>query len=268
MKIEYATFRDKLKPGQEEEWQLKISGSKGEKIAAEMVAAMYDASLDAFASNNWYFSPFPTSVYAYRSWSPRHFGSQYARLMAQNWQPQTKQISRSYPYLKWFSYFSGGRYLAKSSGVRARAYSSDSAVSNAMPMEAEAPSMELAESMVSNSDEPAPPPPPPGQEENKESGEGPSEVKVRTNLKETVFFLPELKTDEEGNILVKFTMNEALTRWKFLGMAHTKELKIGLTQKELVTQKELMVQPNPPRFLREGDEIEFTAKVSNLTEKR
>lgn len=93
------------------------------------------------------------------------------------------------------------------------------------------------------------------------------DVKVRTNLNETVFFLPELSTDAEGNVIVKFKMNEALTKWKFLGFAHTEDLKFGLTEKEIVTQKELMVLPNPPRFMREDDEIEFTAKVSNLTEK-
>ena len=78
--------------------------------------------------------------------------------------------------------------------------------------------------------------------------------------------MPDLHTDEDGNIIIKFTMNEALTRWKFLGLATTKDLKIATTSKEIITQKELTVQPNAPRFLREGDKINFTAKVSNLTE--
>jgi uncharacterized protein YfaS (alpha-2-macroglobulin family) len=110
---------------------------------------------------------------------------------------------------------------------------------------------------------------PPAQEiEEKISTETkPNPVQPRTNLKETVFFLPNLMTDAEGNVIIKFTMNEALTRWKFLGMAHTQDLKFALTQKEIVTQKELMVLPNPPRFMREGDTFEFTAKVSNLSEK-
>jgi len=78
--------------------------------------------------------------------------------------------------------------------------------------------------------------------------------------------MPNLKTDADGNVVIKFTMNEALTRWKLLGLATTKDLKIATTSKEIITQKELMVQPNAPRFLREGDKINFTAKVSNLTE--
>jgi uncharacterized protein YfaS (alpha-2-macroglobulin family) len=79
--------------------------------------------------------------------------------------------------------------------------------------------------------------------------------------------MPELRTDADGNIIVSFQMNEALTKWKFQAFAHTKELQFATSQQEIVTQKELMVQPNAPRFMREGDEIVFTAKVSNLTEK-
>jgi uncharacterized protein YfaS (alpha-2-macroglobulin family) len=87
-------------------------------------------------------------------------------------------------------------------------------------------------------------------------------------LHHTVFFFPELRTDAEGNIILKFTMNEALTRWKLLTYAHTKDLQQVLSVKEVVTQKELMVIANPPRFLRQGDEIEFSAKVSNLSKEK
>jgi hypothetical protein len=91
-------------------------------------------------------------------------------------------------------------------------------------------------------------------------------VQVRTNLNETAFFYPHLFTDANGDVLIKFTMPEALTKWKFIGLAHTKDLKIGSIHEEVVTQKELMVQPNAPRFMREGDEMTFSAKVSNLAE--
>ena len=85
-------------------------------------------------------------------------------------------------------------------------------------------------------------------------------------MNETAFFYPQLETDENGAIIIKFTIPEALTKWKFLGMAHTKDLKIGYIQEEIVTQKELMVIPNAPRFFREGDKMTFTAKISNLAE--
>jgi uncharacterized protein YfaS (alpha-2-macroglobulin family) len=93
------------------------------------------------------------------------------------------------------------------------------------------------------------------------------DVKVRTNLNETVFFFPQMMTDENGDIILKFTMNEALTKWKFMSLAHTQDLKSAIAVKEVVTQKDLMVVPNAPRFLRQADKLFFSAKVSNMTEK-
>ncbi len=92
------------------------------------------------------------------------------------------------------------------------------------------------------------------------------EVSIRKNLNETAFFYPELRTNEKGEIIISFTVPEALTRWKFMGFALTKDLKSSIVYNETVTQKDLMIMPNPPRFLREGDEIYFTAKVSNLSD--
>ena len=93
------------------------------------------------------------------------------------------------------------------------------------------------------------------------------EVKVRKNFNETAFFFPQLKTDAEGNVEFSFTIPEALTQWKLLTLAHTKNAASGYTEKTMVTQKPLMVQPNAPRFIREGDKMEFSAKVVNLTDK-
>jgi hypothetical protein len=250
LKMEFMTFRDKLYPGQDEQWIIKVKGPKKEKVAAETVAALYDASLDDFAVNNWYFSPFPTYQgriqYNYNSAFP--VSSQQVAYFPY---PDYSEIEpRYYPELNWFGwFFYGGRLYARA---------------DAMLMAA-APEMELRESVkvksVANpeSDEPLPPPAPEVKSEN-----GPL---VRENLNETVFFFPELMTDEEGNIAIKFKMNEALTRWKFLALAHTSDLKLALVQKEVVTQKELMVLPNAPRFFRELDEIEFSAKIVNLTQK-
>ena len=93
------------------------------------------------------------------------------------------------------------------------------------------------------------------------------EVQIRKNFNETAFFFPDLHTDSTGAIEFSFTMPEALTKWKLQTLAHTKDLAIGYQQKEIVTQKQLMVQPNAPRFLREGDRMEFSAKIVNLTDK-
>jgi uncharacterized protein YfaS (alpha-2-macroglobulin family) len=95
-----------------------------------------------------------------------------------------------------------------------------------------------------------------------------SNIKARTNLNETVFFFPTLMTDADGSVIIKFTMNEALTRWKFLALAHSKDLKVGFATREIVTQKDLMVFPNAPRFLREDDKMDFSAKVSNISDKQ
>ena len=100
----------------------------------------------------------------------------------------------------------------------------------------------------------------------KESGADLSAIAARKNLQETAFFYPTLQTNEEGEVIIKFTVPEALTKWKMLGLAHTKDLKYGITTNELVTQKQLMVTPNLPRFFRENDKIILTAKVDNLSE--
>jgi uncharacterized protein YfaS (alpha-2-macroglobulin family) len=266
LKITYATFRDKLKPGQEEEWQIKISGPEGDRVAAEVLAGMYDASLDAFAVNRWHADLFPNFSYSYSNWRFSTFGNKYAGTRFNN--PYSIQ-QRVYPLLNWFDFhnaYYGGIVLMENISVRS---------SERVMMKSDA-----------MADAGAPPPPPmaeagqlveystfdpqvggslDGVPTVDDSG-GEAPVKVRTNLDETVFFMPQLKTDAEGNVVISFTMNEALTKWKFMTFAHTTDLKTAIGTKEIVTQKELMVQPNPPRFFREGDEIYYTAKVSNLTE--
>src|SRR5208282_4282513 len=99
-------------------------------------------------------------------------------------------------------------------------------------------------------------------------GPGPKlgQVAARTNLNETAFFFPHLLADSSGQVKIEFTMPEALTKWKFLGFAHDAQLRGGLLTDSAVTAKDLMVQPNPPRFLREGDDLEFTVKVTNLSD--
>src|SRR5213078_3257873 len=92
------------------------------------------------------------------------------------------------------------------------------------------------------------------------------DIQIRKHFNETAFFFPDLKTDAEGNVSFSFTMPEALTQWKLMTLAHTKDLASGYSEKTVVTQKPLMVQPNAPRFMREGDRMEFTAKIVNLSD--
>lgn len=280
LNIEYQSFRDKTQPGAGEEWRIKISGNKKEKIAAEMVAAMYDASLDQFVKHDWGFNPFPMSYPSIgfnHNWS---FGTDASRTLL--YEPPTAIDIENINYWEllqpniYFGLIKGRRgespiYMMVD-GVRVQS-SANARASGEVTVRGSR--KEGAVYMVDGERVKSSAGLPPTQELDKDdmSGGGVSTsiaqptIQPRKNLKETVFFMPNLMTDAEGNIIIKFTMNEALTKWKFLGFAHTPELKYALTQKEIITQKDLMVIPNAPRFMREGDTFEFSAKVSNLSDK-
>ncbi|MCP4439877.1 MAG: alpha-2-macroglobulin [Aureispira sp.] len=289
LKIEYTTFRDKLLPGQEEEWQIKISGNKGDKIATEVLASMYDASLDAFAANYWSFGVHPTSYPSLTMSGYDNFTSVSSSLTQHDWNPYLYGNSRSLPYLNWhgfsfyeYDYMEGGRVYAKGGTGGGRKRSMKKKSKEVMKSEAPAAPGKMdrsekemdasddafmdAEETIAPLEQTATITTDDRPDDTKSSDGDFEEVKVRTNLNETVFFYPDLMTDEEGNVIIKFTMNEALTRWKFMTFGVSKNLQSFTAVKEVVTQKDLMVMPNAPRFFREGDEIYFTAKVSNLTE--
>ncbi len=261
LNITTETFRDKMTPGEKEEWNIRISGSKGEKEAAEMLASMYDASLDAFASNNWNLNIYPDYYYSQRSWNAGNSFTQiYSMLYEQDWNHYISLPLMPYDHLNYFgfNFFSYG--YSRSPGVSYNIVNSSSL--KALPQKT---AFIAAEG---------------GKDEEKQDlslggiSEGKAKkpeaefqnISARKNLGETAFFFPHLKTDENGEIIISFTAPEALTRWKFMAFAHTKDLKYGFLNKETITQKELMVQPNPPRFFREGDTIYFTSKVSNLSD--
>ncbi|MEM7104208.1 MAG: alpha-2-macroglobulin family protein [Bacteroidota bacterium] len=282
LKLEYGTFRNKLYPGQDEEWIIKVSGPKGEKVAAEMLVGMYDASLDEFASNNWYLNPFPFSYSEKQLRRGTGFNSVSASIVADDWNEYGDNWYRDYSSLNWFGFgmYEGIYYRSKGHmriGNQPTALM-DSAVEEEVEVAAMAPPPAPGEALAEIADEDADGVPnsldtEPNEQiaKNTKKEEGSTEgnfddVQVRTNLKETVFFFPELMTDKDGNVIIKFKMNEALTKWKFMGFAHTPDLKYGFTENSVVTQKDLMIVPNVPRFLRESDEIYLTAKVSNLTE--
>lgn len=267
LQVEYNTFRDKLRPGVAEEWQLKISGPNNERVAAEMVAAMYDASLDQFAVNRWNFPVFPNYYMDHRRWMGAGFSAINGNWMSnpdQNWEEIPDRIYRRLDF--------GERYRRRALAARSmdaapmmeEEIREESAVIaySAAPQPAMGKVANMA--MDEAADQEAVEADGQGAEQRETAQDAP--ITPRTNLNETVFFLPELKTDPEGNVLISFTMNEALTRWKFLSFAHTQDLAFAISEKEIVTQKELMVLPSPPRFFREGDQIVFAAKVSNLTE--
>jgi uncharacterized protein YfaS (alpha-2-macroglobulin family) len=289
LQFSFESFRSKLLPGQKEEWRIKITGKKSEKVAAEMVAAMYDASLDAFRGHGWNFSIDPW--YSMQlAWDAGQFGAERSRLFSDGWNSYGSCSSIVYPFLNWFGY-NAGYYGGRSYRNKARrSMTSDGGDGDgdpvyclkAAPAPPSAPApVVMAEKEMSagtgkkgvagigygegygsgfGGGEPV------RSDKPKVSVQELSAVKARTNLNETAFFFPHLLTNEKGEVIVSFTMPEALTRWKMLGFAHTKDLKYGMVSKDLVTQKQLMVMPNLPRFLRENDRITLAAKVTNLSE--
>jgi len=269
LNITYETFRDKLRPGTEEEWRIRISGPEQEAVAAELVATMYDASLDAIRPHDWNWAVYNQRTYAQRSWYASMFNASSDRILFP-FESGPPVGRRTYPSLQWPERMRN--YPTEYGAVQRMTMSARSAESDAMASPMSPPPPPAVEEMVvagnqemrkAGNDQPSEPDSIEGQADP--SAE-PAPASIRRNLKETVFFMPELRTDENGEVIISFTMNEALTRWKFMGLAHTKDLKYALTTQEIITQKELMVQPNPPRFVREGDALVYTARVANLTD--
>ncbi len=266
--IELTTFRDELLPGQDEEWSLTVKADEKKVTYAEVLASMYDASLDQFTPHNWSRS-FYHKFYSRIQISPQQFGSQHFRGFTRGWQKYSNRPLKPPPYiqLNWFGMMNSGRvYQQRTKSIYARG--------GAESMSAPMGGMEMEEStsvdaVMVSSDAPVKDEAytTPGNQTllQKESIDTPPTI--RENLNETVFFFPDLHTDKEGNLVIKFKMNESLTKWRFMTMAHTTDLKVGYAEKEVQTKKDLMVVPNPSRFLREGDEITLVTKVVNLTEK-
>lgn len=262
LQIEYMTYREKTLPGSEEKWKIKITGYKKDKVAAEMLASMYDASLDQFYAHNWtepYIWPY---YYNRKSWSGAQNFTQLQSQQKYVYEDDYKYVNKNYDYLfqsedEIFEY----KLARKVAGVNVeenRAPSPAPSVQDREQGEVVADSVGIKQK---NGDGVS------GEFDKEKSSQQDPSVKIRKNFNETAFFLPELRTDSTGAIEFSFTMPEALTKWKFMALAHTKEAAFGSSTKEIITQKELMVQPNAPRFLREGDKMEFSTKVVNLTDK-
>jgi len=297
--LKFESMRSKLEPGAKETWSVLVEGA--EKNAVEMLCAMYDASLDAFAKNQWTES---LSHNFYRDINQMNLNSVGGLVSFQqwdrNWNPHTGYSHPSYRHFvmevsnNWFSHADGsvwfevrpglghGIGIGRGSGPRGGALfgrmeekgammESDAFAAPAAPMAAMAGMPESTteslrsgdgtinrnsiDAILNNPDRAA------------VAAPDLSKVSARKNLQETAFFEPHLTTDEKGIVKMTFTMPEALTKWRFMGFAHDAKLRSGYLEGETVTAKDLMAQPNPPRFLREGDEIEFTVKVSNQSDK-
>ena len=268
--IQINTFRDKLQPGTDETWSFNIKGPKGDKVSAELLASMYDASLDMFKPHTWHFNPIQTPTYSAISnrRANNSFGTQSFRVYQDRFIPN--YTHQAYDQLNWFGYNNILRIRGNSSVSKTLSgrISGVQVVENDMEVEESVALMkvndeaELEEVVVTgvapeknNTDE---------QNLEQQSFEN---IGIRKNLQETAFFFPHLQTDQNGNVSFSFTTPEALTQWKLQLLAHTKTLESATKTLTTVTQKELMVVPNAPRFLRKGDQITISTKIANLTDK-
>jgi len=260
--ITIATFRDKLEPGQDEEWQITIKDAKGEKAAAELLAGMYDASLDAFVPHNWTFNLL--TYFGLRGqWDVSSAFNARGSILEWNYSSLNQLKTYEFDQLNWFGFSFYGGFMPFGMGkgrMKGMAVASmDAKAEETSPVFSRNEAIADDETTLSTGNKGETPEPP---------AEKPQLLspKIRTDFNETAFFYPQLSTNNKGEVVLKFKMPESLTRWKMMGLAYTKDLKVGQLEKTLVTQKDLMVFPNVPRFLHEGDTMQFTVKISNISE--
>lgn len=287
--LHFSTFRNKLLPGSDEEWIMTIKNSKGEKEQAELLATLYDASLDALYTPNSYYLNIYKTFYGRMAWSsPLDMSYQQGSNVNYYWNEYVSSPYRTFPqlnYFGWSPYYYGPYRLydivesgmdfddsemekvsvnhsanQQSKSLESLNFSSELRASGDAGLafsvtDGDGLKKEANKDQTSNS-----------RTESGEKKEDLGEISARANFNETAFFYPQLTSDENGDVKIKFTIPESLTKWRFLGLAHTKDLKIGTISEEVVTQKELMVVPNVPRFLREGDRITISTKIANISE--
>lgn len=276
--ISTETFRDKMLPGEDQRWTLHIGGSKKEQVSAEVLATLYDASLDAFKPHRW------NSMNLFQNnYSTFQFetGSNFTTANAQaiySFETKLKEIpNKQYNILNWWELvyqYELEHHLLYAANVKPNVKFTPPVIKKAEEVRSdEIPPMA---NTIGGKDQPT---------KSKRAlvdksgsgGDGSDSVSnvtntlsntigLRSNFNETAFFFPDLHTDENGNILLQFKAPESFTRWKMMAYAHGHELQEGMFSKTSVTQKEVMIVPNTPRFLREGDQMLYSAKVSNLTQ--
>ena len=280
LNITWKTFRDRLTPGQKEKWTLQITTPDGKPAKAQLMSVLYDKSLDQLADHTWKMSlgfsqwlpdcywksnlkyyemglsgTYPTKYYDEKELDVDQFAGKFFSYYAYMQAVELSKLERSY----------GGTVEAvriqKDELVRDEAKVMRIRGSKMARVGASAPSVnkvfDVVEEMpqfVGGS--------------GSDAGQYLDKVQVRENLNETAFFYPALESDNQGNVAINFTLPESVTTWKFMGLAHDKEMRNGCLVDEAVAQKTVMVQPNIPRFLREGDKATIVVKLFNTSDKK
>ena len=264
--MKWEVFRDKLRPGQKEEWKLTIHTPQGQAAEAEILATMYDASLDKIWNRKQNFSIYYNQIITYSNWMSGYFGNnsfnywwnhKYLKVPAMEFDHFVTQLSIETllaGQLGGMSVIvSGSADQASSRTIHIRGTSTYAAKKKVSMVGAVASNaaVEVAMDAEESGEETLP--------------EAPADL--RTNLAETAFFYPQLRTNEQGEVSFSFTMPESLTRWNFRGYSHTKGMLMGTLDGEATTSKEFMLTPNLPRFVRVGDKTSVAASISNMTGK-
>ena len=280
LNITWKTFRDRLTPGQKEKWTLQITTPDGKPAKAQLMSVLYDKSLDQLAEHSWKMS------LGFSQWLPSCYWKsnlKYYKMDLLGVYPtkyfDQKQLDVDKFDGKFFSYYAYMQAvelskLERSSGrtVEAVHIQKDELVqeegrvmkirgSKMSRVGAASPSANKVFDVVEEMPQFA------GGSDS-DTGQFLDKVQVRENMNETAFFYPALESDNNGNVAINFTLPESVTTWKFMGLAHDKEMRNGCLVDEAVAQKTVMVQPNMPRFLREGDKSSIVVKLFNTTDKK
>lgn len=280
LNITWKTFRDRLTPGQKEKWTLQITTPDGKPAKAQLMSVLYDKSLDQLADHTWKMSlgfsqwlpdcywksnlkyyemglsgTYPTKYYDEKELEVDQFDGKYFSFSAYMQAVELCKLERS----------SGGTVesvrIQKDELVQEEGRVMKTRGSNMIRVAAAAPSVNKVFDVVEEMPQFA-------GGSSSDAGQFLDKVQIRENLNETAFFYPALESDNQGNVAINFTLPESVTTWKFMGLAHDKEMRNGCLVDEAVAQKTVMVQPNMPRFLREGDKATIVAKLSNTSDKK
>ena len=280
LNITWKTFRDRLTPGQKEKWTLQITTPDGKPAKAQLMSVLYDKSLDQLADHTWKMSlgfsqwlpdcywksnlkyyemglagTYPTKYYDEKELDVDQFDGKYFSYYGYMQAVELSKLERS----------SGGTVesvrIQKDELVREEAKVMRIRGSKMARVGASAPSVNKVFDVVEEMPQFA-------GGSGSDAGQFLDKVQIRENLNETAFFYPALESDNQGNVAINFTLPESVTTWKFIGLAHDKEMRNGCLVDEAVAQKTVMVQPNMPRFLREGDKSCIVVKLFNTSDKK
>ena len=266
LQLKWTTFRDKLRPGQQEEWKLTVLYPDGSPAEAEMLATMYDASLDKIYSAHkldfgvdfhyvvpltYWNTSYMRNAYLYVDFPLKRFRAvplEYSELII----PSTGRMEAVV-----VGYGGGSPRATLTGALKIRGRSAANAVMNQEAVTDMVLQEEMVETSAQEKAEMG------SSEELAETGD----IQIRENFAETAFFYPQLRTNETGEVSISFVLPESLTRWKFMGLAHTQNVDYGKIEATATASKEFMLQPNMPRFVRVGDKANIAASLMNLSDK-